>query len=183
LSSHYEQLLTRLCEFLTEFEYMVIDGFALPAYGALRATANLDLAVRIQTPSEFENFIASATRLGFNPSMASFSNPVAVLTDKKTGLEVEMWLRPDGIVWDRETLRRRVLTRFGSSDLYVVSPEDFIVSKLARPDRGVQDEKDVKSVLVRMEGVIDRRYLDTRAARAGVMAILKEVERVGGEAL
>ena len=182
MSSHYEELLTRLGELLAgKVDYMVIGGFALPSYGAIRATADLDLAVRIQTPSEFENLIAVARKSGFEPSVASFSNPPVVLTDERTGMEVELWLRPDGIVWDQETLKRRVLTRFESAELYVVSPEDFIVSKLARPDRGVQDEKDVKSVLVRMEGVIDKRYLETRAANAGVLAILMAVERGGRE--
>ena len=183
MSSHYENLLTRLGEFLSSnrIDYMVIGGFALPSYGAIRATADLDLAIRIQTPSEFQNLLLKAEKSGFKPSMGSFSNPVVVLTDQKTGMEVEFWIRPDGIVWDQETLNRRRLTRIGPSDLYVVSPEDFVVSKLARPDRGVQDEKDVKSVLVRMKGSIDRRYLEARAAKAGVQAILRAVERVGEE--
>ena len=180
MSSHYEDLLARLGEFLAgnKIDYMIIGGFALPSYGAIRVTADLDLAAWIQTPLQFKNFILKAEISGFKAPTASFSNPVMVLTDHKTGLEIELWLRPDGIVWDQETLDRRRKIRFASSDLYVVSPEDFIVSKLARPDRGVQDEKDVKSVLVRMEGTIDRKYLERRAARAGVLAILKAIDRI-----
>ena len=180
MSSHFEDLLVRFGGFLAgnKIDYMIIGGFALPSYGAIRATADLDLAVRIQTPQEFQAFLLKAERSGFKPSTASFSNPVVVLSDQKTGMEVELWLRPDGVVWDQETLERRNRIRIGSSDLYVVSPEDFIVSKLARPDRGVQDEKDVKSVLVRMERTIDRQYLERRAAKAGVLAILRAIERV-----
>ena len=157
---------------------MIIGGFALPSYGAIRATADLDLAAWIRTPQKFQSFLVEAEKSGFRPSVASFSNPVTVLTDQKTGMEIELWLRPDGIVWDQETLDRRKRIGIGSSDLYVVSPEDFIVSKLARPDRGVQDEKDVKSVLVRMEGNLDRKYLERRATRAKVLAILKAIDRV-----
>ena len=180
MSSQYEDLLARLGEFLArnKIDYMIIGGFALPSYGAIRTTVDLDLAVLIRTRPEFESFILAAERFGFEPSSASFSNPVVVLTDQKTGMEVELWLRPDGIVWDRETLSRRKRIRIGSFDFYVVSPEDFIVSKLARPDRGVQDEEDVKSVLVRMEGNIDMNYLERRAAGAGVLAILKAINRV-----
>ena len=156
---------------------MLIGGFALPTYGAIRATLDLDLAIRIRSPEEFQNLLLMAERSGFRPSSASFDNPVMVLVDEKTGLEAELWLRPDGIVWDRETLDRRNRAKFGSTDFYVVSPEDFIVSKLARPDRGVQDEKDVKSVLARMEGKIDRQYLQKRAKEAGVLAILGAIER------
>jgi len=185
LSSHYEDLLIRLREFLAanEIDYMIIGGFALPSYGAIRATADLDVAVRIHTLLEFQTFLSNAEKSGFKRSIASFSNPVTVLIDQKTGMEVELWLRPDGIVWDEETLSKRKEVKIGSSDFHVVSPEDFIVSKLTRPDRGVQDEKDVKSVLVRMEGKIDTGYLEKRAQRAGVLAILKAIERVGEESL
>jgi predicted nucleotidyltransferase len=157
---------------------MIIGGFALPSYGAIRTTVDLDLAVRVQTPLDFQTFLVMAEQSGFKPSAASFSDPVVILTDEKTGMEIELWLRPDGIEWDGETLERRKQVRMGSSDVYIVSPEDFMVSKLARPDRGVQDEKDVKSVLVRMGGSIDTEYLGRRAKKAGVLAILRQIERV-----
>ena len=40
------------------------------------------------------------------------------------------------------------------------------MNKLVRPDRGVIDEQDVKSVLVRQEGKLDQECLERRA-RAG----------------
>lgn len=52
-------------------------------------------------------------------------------------------------------------------------PRDFIVSKLARPDRGVVDEQDVKSVLERDDVELDWRYLEDRAERAGVLTLLE----------
>ena len=180
MSYHFEEFLARFSSFLArnKIDYMIIGGFALPAYGAIRATLDLDLAVRIPTPKEFQNLLLTAERSGFKPSSASFNLPVMVLVDEKTGMEAELWLRPDGVVWDQETVDRRKKVRIGSSDFYIVSPEDFIVSKLARPDRGVQDEKDVKSVLTRMEGKIDGQYLQKRASNAGVLTILEAIARV-----
>jgi hypothetical protein len=63
-------------------------------------------------------------------------------------------------------------------DIWVVSPEDFIVSKLARPDRGVVDEQDVKSVLERDDVELDWLYLKERAKRAGVLALLEAIRSV-----
>lgn len=157
-------------------EYMVIGGFALPSYGAIRATVGLDVAVRIGDGKEFDAFVGRARRAGFRPGVASFSNPVSVFSDRRTGLEVEFWLRPDGIEWDRETLRRRRKARIGSTEVWLVSPEDFVVTKLSRPDRGVQDEKDAKGVLSRLGGSLDREYLERRAGRAGVLALLRAIE-------
>lgn len=175
-----ERLLGRVVSFLEKekFDYMVIGGFALPSYGAIRSTLDLDVAVRIESRSVFDSFVGAARRFGLVPGVASFSDPVALFRDSATGLEVEFWLRPDGIEWDEETIRRRRRTRIGRSQVQLVSPEDFVVSKLSRPDRGAQDEKDVKSVLVRLGDSIDRRYLEKRARRAGVLALLSSIEGV-----
>lgn len=173
-----EDLLSRTVAFLEKerLDYMVIGGFALPSYGPIRTTLDLDVAVRASDRREFDRLVEAARKSGFEPGAASFSNPVNVFRDEKTGLEVEFWLRPDGIEWDSETLRRRMRTEIGGVGVWLVSPEDFVVSKLSRPDRGVQDEKDVKGVLARLGGAIDRNYLKLRADRAGVLALLRAIE-------
>lgn len=173
-----EDLLSRVVAFLERegVEYMVIGGFALPSYGPIRTTVDLDVAVRIKTAKEFVSFVARANKSGFKPATASFSNPVSVFTDSKTNVEVEFWLRPDGIEWDADLGRRRRKTKIGRVSAWLAPPEDFIVSKLSRPDRGVQDEKDVKGVLTRLQASIDRNYLDRRAKKAGVAGLLRAIE-------
>jgi hypothetical protein len=86
-------------------------------------------------------------------------------------------LRPDGIVFDDETLRRRQRVKLDANIwAWIVSAEDFIVNKLARPDRGVTDEQDVKGVLVRQENKLDSEYLQRRAKEAGLLAILQTIK-------
>ncbi len=178
MSTMLEGLLSRVASFLEErkLDYMVIGGFALPSYGAVRATVDLDVAVRIKDSKEFDSFVDEARKSGFSPSLASFAKPVSVFSEKKTGLDVEVWLRPDGVVWDRQTLARRRRTKIGAAEVWLISPEDFVVSKLSRPDRGVQDEKDAKSALQRLGDSIDRDYLYRRAEKAGVSGLLRAVE-------
>jgi predicted nucleotidyltransferase len=179
LPSALERLLARAVSLLegSGFEYMVIGGFALPSFGPVRTTVDVDLAVKVDSAKESERLVARASAENFMPGVASYSNPVCVLLDKKTGLEVELWLRPDGVEWDRETLRKRRRVRTGGVKAWVISPEDFIVSKLARPDRGVQDEKDVAGVLARLGVFLDRSYLNKRARRAGVLPVLEAISR------
>jgi len=174
-----EDLLSKVASILdgTGIDYLVLGGFALPSYGAIRSTVDLDVAVRIGTEKEFGVFVRAFEKAGFGSgSVGSFSNPVCVFSEGRTGLEVELWLRPDGIKWDSETLRRRRKARIGSAEVWLVSPEDYVVTKLTRPDRGVQDEKDVKSVLERLRGSLDTKYLEKRASRAGVSALLRALE-------
>jgi hypothetical protein len=94
---------------------MLIGGFALAAYGQIRATLDVDLAIA----SDHEKSIELQRRLqkpGYQ--LASEPNPSApffLVTDLKEMLEVEMWTKPDGVVFDRELLRRRVKVRpFGN---------------------------------------------------------------------
>jgi hypothetical protein len=90
---------------------------------------------------------------------------------------MELWLKPDGIVFDDETLRRRQKAEIDANLwAWIISAEDFIVNKLARPDRGAIDEQDAKSVLIRQANKLDNEYLQRRAAQAGVLAILQAIQ-------
>lgn len=156
--------------------YMIIGGYALPYYGRIRTTIDLDLAVAIKTEEELNQLLNWLQSIDFEATVYSPSNPLIVILDQKEKVEIELWLKPDGIVFDDETLRRRRRVKLDANiETWVVSPEDFIVNKLARPDRGVIDEQDVKSVLVRQEGKLDKEYLEKRARDAGVLTVLENI--------
>ena len=157
--------------------YMIIGGYALPFYGRIRTTVDVDLAVAIKTDEELNQFLNLLRSVDFESTIYSPLNPLIVILDRKEKIEVELWLKPDGIVFDDETLRRRQKVKLDASTwAWLVSAEDFIVNKLARPDRGVTDEQDVKSVLTRQENKLDNEYLQRRAKEAGVLAILQTIQ-------
>lgn len=156
---------------------MIIGGYALPFYGRIRTTVDVDLAVAIKTGEELNQLLDLLQSADFEPTIKSPNNPLILVVDRKEKVEIKLWLKPDGIVFDDENLKRRQKARLDANTLaWVVSAEDFIVSKLARPDRGVTDEQDVKSVLVRQENKLDKQYLERRAREAGVLAILQTIE-------
>ena len=159
--------------------YMIIGGYALPHYGRIRTTIDLDLAVAIKNESELEQLIDWMQTVGFETTIDSPLNPLIVIVDQQEKIEIELWLRPNCIVFDCETLRRRKKVRLDANiEAWIVSPEDFIVNKLARPDRGVVDEKDVKSVLVRQKDKLDTQYLKKRARAAGVIKVLEIINQI-----
>lgn len=156
---------------------MIIGGYALPFYGRIRTTVDIDLAVAIKTDKELNQFLNWLQSADFEPTISSPNNPLIVILDRKEKIEIELWLRPDGIVFDDETLRRRQKVQLDANIwAWIVSAEDFIVNKLARRDRGVIDEQDVKSVLTRQESKLDNEYLQRRAKEAGVLTILKIIQ-------
>lgn len=159
-----------------EIDYMIIGGYALPFYGRIRTTIDLDLAVAVGSPVKFGCLLKLLRAQNFEPTICSPRNPLIIAVDRKEGLEFELWTKPDGIEFDEETLKRRRKADLSQDvSAWIVSAEDFIVTKLARADRGVTDEQDVKSVLVRQEGKLDEAYLEKRALEAGVLTILKAI--------
>lgn len=155
--------------------HMLIGAFALAAYGQIRATQDVDLAIA----ASYEKSVELQSRLlKMGYQLASEPNPNArffLVTDLKEMFEVIMWTKPDGVVFDKELLRRRVKIRpFDDSfEMFAIGPEDFVVNKLARGDRGVQDEQDVVSVLELQKGKLDYSYLRKRAKQADVMELLE----------
>jgi hypothetical protein len=156
---------------------MIIGGYALPFYGRIRATIDIDLAVAVRTEEELRQLRDWLHQTEFEVPVYSYENPVIVIVDQKEKVEIELWLKPDGIVFDDETLkRRRKVTLDSDFEVWIVSAEDFIVNKLARSDRGAVDEQDVKSVLIRQGNKLDERYLKKRAQEASVLTILQTIQ-------
>jgi hypothetical protein len=156
---------------------MIFGGYALPFYGRIRTTVDVDLAVAIKTDEELNQLYNWLQSLDFEAPGYSPLNPVIIVLDRKEKVETELWWKPDGIVFDRETLRRRRKVKLAANiEAWIISPEDFIVNKLARPDRGVIDEQDVKSVLIRQGNKLDSEYLKRRAEKAGVLTILQTIQ-------
>ena len=158
---------------------MIIGGYALPLYGRIRTTIDIDIAVLIKTNEELNQLRIWLQSINFEMVQSSILNPLIVIIDQIKKIEIELWLKPDGIVFDEETLDRRRKTKLDEKiEAWFISPEDFIVNKLARPDRSVVDEQDVKSVLVRQKDKLDYEYLEKRAQKAGVLTILHTIEEI-----
>ena len=157
--------------------YMIIGGYALPLYGRIRTTIDIDIAVAINTKQEHEQLRKWLHEIDIEITLYSPNNPVMVIVDRKEKVEAELWLKPDGITFDNETLKRRKKANLSEdTNAWIISPEDFIINKLARPDRGAIDEQDVKSVLTRQADKLDNKYLTKRAQQANVLTILQSMQ-------
>jgi hypothetical protein len=156
---------------------MIIGGYALPFYGRIRATLDIDMAVAIKTEQELDQLRKWLQAINMGVTLYAPDNPMIVIVDRKEKVEAELWLKPDGVTFDNETLKRRRKAELGKHvSAWIISPEDFMVNKLARLDRGAVDEQDVKSVLVRQAGKLDNEYLTKRARQAEVLTILQTIQ-------
>jgi len=154
---------------------MLIGGYALPAYGLIRATVDIDIAIAMNSrdPMQLKGELEKA---GFQVSFFTEGNPCFIVANMKAAVEIEVWVRPDGITLDAECLRRRQEIKIADSKFWVIGPEDFVVNKLARRDRRTQDEVDVLTVLENNRLKLDSHYLYANAERAGVLPLLKALQ-------
>lgn len=157
-------------------DYMLLGGLALPAYGRPRATYDIDIALSIKDPKLYKSIEAKLTEKNFQfPAGLRPGVPCTYLCDLENQVNVEFWFDPDGISFD-DAVRKRWRVEVGSGlKAWIVGPEDFIVNKLARPDRSELDEHDVISVLQRQKK-LDEKYLGRRAKAAGVLEVLKALQ-------
>jgi len=155
--------------------YMVIGGYALPAYGRIRTTQDVDIAI-VSSFSDIVRMHDLLKKSGYQPPSAPHREAAFFLvTDLENRAEFEIWTAPDGVVFDNELLKRRIrIHPFGDDfEVFAIGPEDFIINKLARKSKGVEDEQDAVSVLKRQEGKLDYDYLMLIARQAKVLGLLQ----------
>lgn len=159
-----------------KIDYMIIGGLALPAYGQVRATQDIDVAIAVKTvESLLERLREQSFQVTSKPILEAACTYVF---DLENAVDVEIWQKPDGIIFDEELLRRRKRVEVAKNlSIWIIGPEDFIINKLARTDRRAQDENDALSVLEGQKEKLDRKYLIERAREVGVLVLLEALER------
>jgi len=158
-------------------DYMLIGGWSLPAYGYVRSTMDVDLAIAVKWPEKLERLVSELRINNYQiPSNPTLKDAVFLILDKDNMVEIELWQKPDGIRIDDNVLKRRQRLKVDDISFWVIGPEDLIVNKLSRVDRSPIDEQDVVTVLVRQKGRLDRKYLENQAKRAGVSSLLEMLE-------
>lgn len=154
--------------------YVLIGGLALSIWGRPRTTLDLDFLILIDE-NEIDKFKQQAAEdrieidrrwLKYNPLLQK--NQVRFRAGQTT---VDFMIPRDD--HDREALTRARRKKLGRRFYRITSAEDFILQKLkvGRP----RDFEDVVTVLERMRGKLDKRYLKRWANQLGIAGELHYV--------
>jgi phosphorylcholine metabolism protein LicD len=162
-----------------KIDYMLIGGLVLPAYGQIRTTQDIDVAIAIKDVKTLKHMFDELKNQNFEiPSAPTLSAACIYLFDRENAVDVEIWQQPDGVIFDKQLLQKRTrITLLRNLQAWAIGPEDFIINKLARKDRRVQDETDVVSVLVRQKNKLDKKYLVQRAKKFEVLGLLEALKK------
>ena len=158
--------------------YMVTGSTAASYYAVPRMTRDIDIVIEVST-GDVEGLIgllredfyvepqavaeAVAERTAFN----------AIHTDRV--VKVDFLVRKDS-EYRREEFGRRRRVMIGGTAIFIVAPEDLIISKLdwARDNRSEVQLRDVRNLLAADPG-LDREYMDRWVARLGLDSLYREV--------
>jgi hypothetical protein len=159
---------------------MVTGSVAVSLYGEPRMTRDVDLVVELESSDAtrivqmFESeFDCDADRIREAIERRSMFN----LIHTAAVVKIDVIVRKAGAYRDEE-FRRRRLTEIDGVRMWVVTPEDLILSKLdwARTSRSEMQLRDVRNVIA-AQPHLDWPYVETWAARLDVLALLNEVRR------
>ena len=156
--------------------YMLTGSFALAYYATPRMTRDIDLVVELDAAAAKDlakvlgaDYYVDATAIAESFSHAHPCNVLHLATVVKIDLIPRKATEYRRIEFER---RRRV--NFAGVDLWIVSPEDLILSKLdwARDSRSEVQLRDVRHLLA---GPLDREYLHEWATRLGLAKLLENL--------
>lgn len=160
--------------------YMITGSFASSYYGELRATADLDLVVEVDS-SDVDRLLSLIDRSRWYVSdnevrTAQRLRTMANLIDLGSGWKVDLVVRKDRPFSLTEFDRRRDVVLYGRT-VVMASAEDVILSKLewARESGSERQLRDARSITAVQGRSLDWGYLRAQAATLGVTSLLDQI--------
>jgi hypothetical protein len=164
-----------------EIPYMISGSYAVVLHGLARATQDVDIVIAPTLP-QLERFIAAIEPghyVSGDAARAAYSrNSLFNVIDTQTGWKVDLIIRKDRPFSLEEFERKRVMSFRGES-VYVVTPEDSILTKLEWSKKGGSERQlqDAESVAIVQWEVLDQKYLEHWAAELGISESLDLIMR------
>ncbi len=159
--------------------WMITGSTASAFYGEPRATQDIDIVVDPQ-PEQLGSLLL-ALKEGFYVSTEEASDALRTrgmfnAIDLESGWKADIIVCPDG-AFERNEIARRRPVRLFDADVFVISPEGSVVSKLrwAAASGSERQLRDAASVLSGCEGALDMDYIRKEAEAAGVTDLLAKI--------
>lgn len=158
--------------------YMVTGSMAAGFYGQPRMTRDVDLVVELgaDDPERLEELFRDVFLLDADVARAAMAHRTMF-----NAIHREAFVKVDFVIRKAEPFRieefaRRRRVVLDGHEMWMVSPEDLILAKLAwaRTSGSEVQARDVRAVIAAQRARLDWDYLDTWAVTLGVAAALED---------
>ena len=157
-------------------EYALTGSYASTYWGVPRSTHDIDILARMDA----DQLVALAALLG-EDYYADAEAMVQALSDTRhcniihldSGVKVDVWLAQES-GYDETRLTRRVAPEPAHAEVFVLSAEDVILSKLLWMQQGAGERHrhDILGILRTQDSALDLDYLRSMGADLGVAEAL-----------
>ena len=159
--------------------YMLTGSMALNVYGHARATNDMDIVVQISDQNVQKLF--RLFEKDFYVSQEAIKEAVANeslfnIIDNETVFKVDLIVDKKDSFSKQQFDRRREI-KIGNRTIFVISPEDLILSKLEWSQESLSEiqENDIKNIMRVLDKGLDKKYLETWASARGFKERLKKI--------
>ncbi len=159
--------------------YMLTGSMALNVYGHARATNDMDIVVQISDQNVQKLF--RLFEKDFYMSQEAIKEAVANeslfnIIDNETVFKVDLIVAKKDSFSKQQFDRRREI-KIGNRTIFVISPEDLILSKLEWSQESLSEiqENDIKNIMRVLDKGLDKKYLETWASARGFKERLKKI--------
>ncbi len=166
----FQKLLLKIGKILSEFKinYIVTGGFAVSIWGRTRSTADIDLAIEL-FPEQVRNVKNALQKISRAAYISEDAMKEAIMHSgefnfihPESGIKVDFFVRKDAIF--KNELARRIAVRIGTRNVFFISPEDLVLSKLrwyqkSQSERHLEDAAST----IRRQRRLDIKYLKKQA--------------------
>lgn len=178
-----EKLLLKVAPVLDELgiDYFITGGFAISVWGRPRATFDIDIVVKLIDPqvSHLAKALRKISEFGFIDE-ESAKNAVARkgefnFIDPETGVKVDFWVTKNDEIAQLE-FQRRAVKKLDNQNIYFISPEDLILSKLLwyEKSQSTRQLEDIESIL-KIQKKLDLRYIRKWAKEQSTIKIFENL--------
>ncbi len=152
-------------------DYCITGGYAVSVWGSPRSTLDIDLITGLK-PSQISLLIKT-----ISPGKGAYLDEEAIkeavagggefnYIPAESGLKVDFWVISGSNKTGLKELKRKKKEVFEGQEIFFISPEDLILSKLrwARLSSSSRHAEDIRSVLAVSGKTLDLQYLKREAA-------------------
>ncbi len=146
--------------------YFITGGYAVSVWGRPRTTFDVDIVVELIEPQVKPLAVAlrkisEAGYIDEDTAKEAIRNKSEFnFIDPDTGLKVDFWISK-GDKMSSEEYKRRIAYKINNEEVYFISPEDLILSKLRWHNQDVSSRhiEDIESVFKISGDKLDKKYL------------------------
>jgi hypothetical protein len=164
-------------------KYCVTGGYAVSIWGRPRSTFDVDVVIQMR-PEGIKALASSLRQLSKAGYIEEETAREAVskggefnFIHPESGIKIDFWAIKENDVIGENELRRRVARIVGGREIYFISPEDLILSKLRwfKESDSSRHLEDIQSIVTIQGDSLDRAYLREWSQKQSTAAILDRI--------